>query len=258
MNQPLENDSNGDRFCRTELLVGKESIEKLARAHVMVIGLGAVGSYAIEALARAGIGRISLVDFDVVRISNFNRQLYALESNLNRFKVDVARERIAQINPQCLVHTFPMFVDGKNAAVLFDQKSDCIIDAFDSLSPKVHFMAACLKAGQALISCLGTASRLDPFSIRIGDISESVNCPLARMIRKKLHKLGIYEGLRCVYSIEPPRKSAVGPIPEESDYKRGRPRRPIGSISYITGIAGLMAAGDVISRIINGPDKSQI
>ena len=249
---------NNGRFCRTELLVGKESIEKLAQAHVMVIGLGAVGSYAIEALTRAGIGRISLVDFDVVRISNFNRQLYALEATLNRFKVDVAQERIAQINPQCSIHPFRMFVDGKNAAVLFDQKPDSIIDAFDSLSPKVHFMAACVNAGQPLISCLGTASRMDPFLLRIGDISESANCPLARMIRKKLHKLGIYKGVRCVYSIESPRKSAVGPIPEESDYKRGRPRRPIGSISYITGIAGLMAAGDVISRIINGPDKSQI
>jgi tRNA A37 threonylcarbamoyladenosine dehydratase len=224
----------------------------------MVVGLGAVGSYAIEGLARAGIGRISLVDFDVVRISNFNRQLYALESTLNRFKVDIAQERIAQINPHCSVHPFRMFIDGKNADILFERKPDIIIDAFDSLSPKVHFMAACVKAGQAFISCLGAASRMDPFSLRIGDISETTNCPLARMIRKKLHKLGISKGVRCVYSVEPPKKSAIGPIPEESDYKRGRPRRPIGSISYLTGIAGLMAAGDVISRIINGPDKSQI
>jgi tRNA threonylcarbamoyladenosine dehydratase len=258
MKQPLDNDTNDGRFCRTELLVGKESIEKLARAHVMVVGLGAVGSYAIEGLARAGIGRISLVDFDSVRLSNFNRQLYALEQNRDRLKVDVALERILQINPKCLVHPFRVFVDGKNADVLFEQKPNIIIDAFDSLSPKVHFMAACVKAGQNLISCLGAASRLDPFSLRIGDISETLNCPLARMIRKKLHKLGINDGVRCVYSIEPPKKSAIGPIPEESDYKRGRPRRPIGSISYLTGIAGLMAAGDVISRIINGPDKSQI
>ena len=119
-------------------------------------------------------------------------------------------------------------------------------------------MAACVEAKQNLISCLGAASRLDPFSLRIGDISETTNCPLARMIRKKLHKLGVKEGVRCVYSIEPPRKSAVGERAEKDDFGRGRPRRPIGSISYVTGIAGLMAAGDAITQIISGPDKRQI
>ncbi len=248
-------DNTSDRFCRTELLIGKSATEKLAQSHVMVIGLGAVGSYAVEALARAGVGRISIVDFDSVRLSNFNRQLYALEANLDRLKVDVALERIAQINPACSVNPVRMFVDGKNAGVLFGHNADIIIDAFDSLSPKVHFMAACVKAEKNLISCLGAASRMDPFSLRIGDISETANCPLARMIRKKLHKLGISRGIRCVYSIEPPRKSAIGETPEQDTFARGRPRRPIGSISFIVGIVGLMAAGDAISRIINGPDK---
>jgi tRNA A37 threonylcarbamoyladenosine dehydratase len=240
------------------LLIGKDGVEKLAQSHVMVIGLGAVGSYAIEALARAGVGRISIVDFDVIRISNFNRQLYATEPNLNRYKIDIAQERIAQINPDCSVSPFRMFVDGKTAAVLFEQNPDVIIDAFDSLSPKAHFMAACVKAGKNLIACLGAASRMDPFSLRIGDISETMNCPLARMIRKKLHKLGVKEGIRCVFSVEPPRKSAVGPIAEEDDYRRGRPRRPIGSISYLTGIVGLMAAGDAISQIIGSQDTIKI
>jgi tRNA A37 threonylcarbamoyladenosine dehydratase len=244
-----------DRFCRTELLIGKEATHKLSTSHVMVIGLGAVGSYAVEALARAGVGRISIVDFDTVRLSNFNRQLYALEANLDRKKVDVALERVAQINPECAVNPLHVFVDGKNAEVIFAHKPDIIIDAFDSLSPKVHFMAACVQAEQHLISCLGAASRMDPFSLRIGDISETMNCPLARMIRKKLHKLGITQGVRCVYSIEPPRKSAIGETPEQDNFARGRPRRPIGSISYVVGIVGLMAAGDAISRIINGPDK---
>jgi tRNA threonylcarbamoyladenosine dehydratase len=248
---------NDDRFCRTELLIGKEGTDKLSRSHVMVVGLGAVGSYAVEGLARAGVGRLSLVDFDIIRTSNFNRQLYALEPNLNRFKIDVAQERIAHINPGCSVVPLRMFADGKNAGVLFEQHPDIIIDAFDSLSPKVHFMAACVRARRNLISCLGAASRLDPFSLRIGDISETVNCPLARMIRKKLHKLGINEGIRCVYSIEPPRKSAVGGAPEQDGYVRGRPRRPIGSISYVVGIVGLMAAGDAISQLINNPDNSR-
>jgi tRNA threonylcarbamoyladenosine dehydratase len=244
--------TTNDRFCRTELLIGKEAAQKLAASHVMVVGLGAVGSYAVEGLARAGVGRISIVDFDTVRISNFNRQLYALEANINRLKVDIAIERIAQINPACSVTPLRMFVDGKNAEVLFGHAPDIIIDAFDSLSPKVHFMAACVQARRHLISCLGAASRMDPFSIRIGDISETVNCPLARMIRKKLHKLGIATGIRCVYSVEPPRKSAIGELPEQDAIARGRPRRPIGSISYVVGIVGLMAAGDAITRIING------
>jgi tRNA A37 threonylcarbamoyladenosine dehydratase len=252
---PLNNETTVHRFCRTELLIGKESTEKLATSHVMVIGLGAVGSYAIEGLARAGIGRISVVDFDVVRLSNFNRQLYALEANIDRFKVDVAMERIAQINPACAVTPIRKFVDGKTAGEFFEHKPDVIIDAFDSLAPKVHFMAACVKEKQNLISCLGAASRMDPFSLRIGDISETMNCPLARMIRKKLHKLGVKEGVRCVYSVEPPRKSAVGEKAEEDNFSRGRPRRPIGSISYITGIVGLMAAGDAISQLINGSAK---
>lgn len=254
----VSTEQKDDRFCRTELLIGKESTARLARSHVMVIGLGAVGSYAIEGLARAGTGQISIVDFDVVRLSNFNRQLYALEPNLGRSKVDVAMERIAQINPRCVVSPVRMFVDGMTADALFERKPDIIIDAFDSLSPKVHFIAACVKAGQNLISCLGAASRLDPFSLRIGDISETMNCPLARMIRKKLHKLGVKQGVRCVFSIEPPRKSAIGETPEQDQFARGRPRRPIGSISYVVGIVGLMAAGDAISQIINSPAHSPV
>ncbi len=252
----LRNENQKDRFCRTELLIGKESYIKLTQSHVMVIGLGAVGSYAVESLARAGIGRISVVDFDRVRLSNFNRQLYALEPNLNRFKVDVAKERIEQINPNCSVNPYRIFVDGANTEELFAGGPDVIIDAFDSLAPKVHFMAACVKSRKYLISCLGAASRMEPFSLRIGDIGETAVCPLARMIRKKLHKLGIHEGIRCIYSIEPPKKSAVSSKPEEGEFIRGRPRRPIGSISYVVGIVGLMAASEAILHIINGPGNT--
>jgi tRNA threonylcarbamoyladenosine dehydratase len=246
-----EKEAASPRFCRTELLIGKEAFAKLSNSHVMVIGLGAVGSYAVEALARGGVGRLSIVDFDTIKYSNFNRQLLAVEANLGRLKVDAARERIGQINPDCVVHAHRVFVDGLMAQSLFDTNPDIIIDAFDSLAPKVHFMDACVRAGQNLISCLGAASRLDPFSLRIGDISETAGCPLARMIRKKLHRLGIQKGIRCVYSVEPPGVSAVAAEPEPDQYVRGRPRRPIGSISYVVGIVGLMAAGDAISQIIN-------
>jgi tRNA threonylcarbamoyladenosine dehydratase len=250
MHRHSDDETANPRFGRTELLIGKEAFAKLLRSHIMVIGLGAVGSYAVEALARGGVGRLSIVDFDSIKYSNFNRQLLAVESNLNRFKVDAARERIEQINPDCVVHPHRIFVDGKVAGNLFDPRPDVIIDAFDSLGPKVYFMEACVKAGQNLISCLGAASRMDPFAVRIGDISETSGCPLARMIRKKLHKLGIQKGIRCVYSIEPPAVSAVKAEPEQDQYVRGRPRRPIGSISYVVGIVGLMAAGDAISQII--------
>jgi Dinucleotide-utilizing enzymes involved in molybdopterin and thiamine biosynthesis family 1 len=248
---------NDERFCRTKLLLGRETLKKLGRAHVAVVGLGAVGSYAVEAIVRAGVGDITLVDFDTVRLSNFNRQLYAIIPNLNRYKAEIAHERVLQINPYCKVTEHRMFIDGATSKVLLEQPPDIIVDAIDSLAPKVHFMSACVKAGVKLISCLGAASRLDPFSIRVGDIDETTMCPLARMIRKKLHKLGVYSGIRCVYSIEQPakpqkiEKTAILPHVEEGEYVRGRPRTPIGSMSYVPGMFGLIAASEVVSYIIN-------
>lgn len=246
-----------ERFSRTQLLLGPEALEKLTRAHVAVVGLGAVGSYAVEAIVRAGVGNITLVDFDKVRLSNFNRQLYAITPNLNRFKAEIAHERVLQINPECKVTEQRMFIDGTTAKVLLEQPADAIVDAIDSLAPKVHFMSACVKAGARLISCLGAASRMDPFAIRVGDIDETTMCPLARMIRKKLHKLGVYSGIRCVYSVEEPRnrqkteKPVIAAPVEEGEFVRGRPRTPIGSMSYVPGMFGLIAASEVISYIIN-------
>ncbi|MGB7566784.1 MAG: tRNA threonylcarbamoyladenosine dehydratase [Chitinivibrionales bacterium] len=246
-----------ERFSRTRLLLGAEALKKLTAAHVAVVGLGAVGSYAVEAIVRAGVGNITLVDFDKVRLSNFNRQLYAITPNLNRFKAEIAHERVIQINPECKVTEHRMFIDGTTSKVLLQQPADAFVDAIDSLAPKVHFMSACVKAGAKLISCLGAASRMDPFAIRVGDIDETTMCPLARMIRKKLHKLGIYGGIKCVYSIEEPRKRqktekpAIAAPVEEGEFVRGRPRTPIGSMSYVPGMFGLIAASEVISYIIN-------
>jgi tRNA A37 threonylcarbamoyladenosine dehydratase len=246
-----------ERFSRTQLLLGPEALKKLSRAHVAVVGLGGVGSYAVEAIVRAGVGNITLVDFDKVRLSNFNRQLYAITPNLNRFKAEIAHERALQINPDCKVTEHRMFIDGTTTKIVLEKPADIIVDAIDSLAPKVHFMSACVKAGARLISCLGAASRLDPFAIRVGDIDETTMCPLARMIRKKLHKLGVYGGIRCVYSIEEPRKqrktekpAIVAPV-EEGEFVRGRPRTPIGSMSYVPGMFGLIAASEVVSYIIN-------
>jgi tRNA A37 threonylcarbamoyladenosine dehydratase len=246
-----------ERFSRTQLLLGLEALKKLSRGHVAVVGLGAVGSYAVEAIVRAGVGNITLVDFDKVRLSNFNRQLYAITPNLNRFKTEIAHERALLINPDCKVTEHRMFIDGTTSKIVLEKPADIIVDAIDSLAPKVHFMSACVKAGARLISCLGAASRLDPFAIRVGDIDETTICPLARMIRKKLHKLGVYSGIRCVYSVEQPRKQpktekpAIAQHSEVGEFIRGRPRTPIGSMSYVPGMFGLIAASEVVSYIIN-------
>jgi tRNA A37 threonylcarbamoyladenosine dehydratase len=240
-----------NRFSRTQLLLGQESFDKLANARVTVCGLGAVGSYAVEALARAGIGRLTLVDFDKVKPSNFNRQLYALESTVGRFKADVAQERVAQINPACVVEVKKLFIEGATVDGLLADAPHAVIDAIDSLSPKVILISACVKKGLFLVSSLGAASRMDSSLVRCADIAETKICPLGRMIRKKLHRLGIYKGVRCVYSLEPAKGNTHVVAPEHEEFDRGRPRRPIGSISYMTGIFGLIAAGEVIRHIIS-------
>jgi tRNA A37 threonylcarbamoyladenosine dehydratase len=239
------------RFERTELLLGRAAFEKLLAARVTVCGLGAVGSYAVEALARAGIGRITLIDFDKIKPSNFNRQLYALESTVGKFKADVAQMRIRDINPACVVEVKKVFIEGATVDGLLADAPHAVIDAIDSLSPKVILISACVKKGLFLVSSLGAASRMDPSCVRAGDISETRNCPLGRMIRKKLHRLGIYKGVRCVYSLERASGNTHVCAPEKEEFDRGRPRRPIGSISYMTGIFGLMAAGEVIRYIIS-------
>jgi tRNA threonylcarbamoyladenosine dehydratase len=248
-----------DIFSRTRLLIGEEKLAVLNAARVAVIGLGAVGSYAVESLTRAGVGNLLLIDFDTIRHSNFNRQLFAVEHNLNRLKIDAARERVLSINSACNVECRKEFVDGTTIQKVFDAKPDMIVDAIDSLGPKAHCMAACVSAGVRFISSLGAASRMDPLAVRVGDISETEMCPFARMIRKKLHRMGIYTGVRCVYSVESPRgQAACADVePEDGGYARGRTRKSIGSISFVPGMFGLVAACDVVKTLIgeNAPEQ---
>lgn len=241
------------RFIRTEMLLGPEAIRRLRAARVAVVGLGAVGSYAVEALARAGVGALRLVDFDRVHLSNINRQLYALDSTVGRLKVEVAAARVRDINPDCAIEAMPLFVDADSVAQVLAGAPDAVIDAIDSLSPKVTLLAAAARAAPLVVSSMGAATRTDPFAIRVGDISETDCCPLARLIRKRLRKLGVTGGIRCVYSIEPPRSAAPmssAPLAEEpAIVRRGRPRRALGSLSALTGIFGLIAAQEVILRL---------
>jgi tRNA A37 threonylcarbamoyladenosine dehydratase len=239
------------RFCRIEQLLGADALRKLNKARVAVFGLGAVGSYAVEALARAGIGHLRLVDCDTIRPSNFNRQLYALESTLNQPKTAVARARVLDINPQCAVEVQQVFVEEANAAALLAGPLDAVVDAIDSVSPKVALIAAAVRAGHKVVSSMGAATRTDPLAVRVGDISETEICPLARFIRKKLRRHGIERGVTCIYSVEPARNKAAPVGEEEPDtFVKGRPRKPIGSLSYMTGIFGLLAAHQVLRLIV--------
>jgi tRNA A37 threonylcarbamoyladenosine dehydratase len=239
-----------DRFYRTELLLGKISLDRLHASHVTVCGLGAVGSYAVEGLARAGIGHLCLVDFDVVQASNINRQLYALESTVGRKKADVAFERVKDIHPDCAVEALDCFVDGETVNRVLDRRPDVVIDAIDSVGPKTELLASAVERGLSVISCMGAATRTDPFAIRVSDIGDTQWCPLARIIRKRLRRRGITRGVQCVYSVETSAKATeLEPPPEVFD--RGRPRRPLGSLSFITGIFGLVAAREAV-RVVLG------
>jgi tRNA threonylcarbamoyladenosine dehydratase len=239
------------RFSRTGLLIGEKALARLAESSVAVFGLGGVGSYAVEALVRAGIGRVRLIDFDEIKHSNINRQLYALESTIDRKKVEVAAERIAQINPDCVVDARPVFADGSSMPELLSPPLDVVIDAIDSLSSKVALISAAYRLGRPMVTCMGASTRLDPFSVRVGDISESIRCPLARMVRKKLHAQGIFKGIRCVYSVEPADTVSASETAEPENFVRGRPRPSLGSISYMPAMFGLLAAREAIKIITN-------
>ena len=239
------------RFARTEMLVGPEGLARLHRARVLVAGLGAVGSYAVEGLARAGIGHLRLADFDILQPSNINRQLYALESTLGRPKVEVAAERVRDIHPACDIDARRVFIDADTAPDLVAGGIDIVIDAIDSLNPKVALLRAAHRAGLRILSCMGAATRIDPLALRVGDISDTMHCPLARLVRKRLRREGVVSGIRCVYSVEPPRETAAppegaDPAPPGFEFRRGRARRPLGSLSTLTGMFGLIAATEAV------------
>ena len=233
------------------MLLGPGGLARLRDARVLVAGLGAVGSYAVEGLARAGVGHLRLADFDIVQPSNINRQLYALESTVGRPKVEVAVERVRDINPACEVDARRVFIDGDTAPDLVAGGVDVVIDAIDSLNPKVALLRAAHGAGLRIVSCMGAATRTDPLAIRTGDIAATEHCPLARLVRKRLRRVGVASGILCVYSVEPPRNAvpdvvSTDPVPPGFEHRRGRKRRPLGSLSTLTGMFGLIAATQAI------------
>jgi len=260
VSDPRPNPADDVRFSRTRALLGAEAMERLRRATVLVAGLGAVGSYAVEALARSGVGRLRLADFDIVQPSNLNRQLYALGSTLGRPKVEVAAERVRDIHPDCVVEARRVFIAGDTLGLLLAEPPDVLVDAIDALGPKVALLAAAHRAGVWTISAMGAATRTDPLAIRVADLAHTERCPLARWVRRRLRALGIVSGIRCVYSIEPaPRaaEAAADPPPAEFELRRGRARRALGSLPTVTGMFGLVAAHEAILHLARGADAAR-
>ena len=238
-----------ERFSRVELLLGAQALRKFAKAKVAVFGLGAVGSFAVEALARSGVGNFLLVDFDQVRRSNFNRQLCALESNLGRLKAEAAAQRVRQVNPSCKVRTAAVFAGPENLSALLSPRPDVVIDAIDSLGPKAGLITYCATNKIPLISSMGSGGKTDPFSIRAGDIRDAGACPLARRLRKLLKKKGFAGGLRCVYSLQRQQKCKRQARGEEEFYERGRKRVPVGTLCYMSGIFGLIVSYEAMRML---------
>ena len=237
-------------FARLEQLLGKAAVERLKNSRVAVFGLGAVGSFVVEALARSGIGYLQLVDFDRVDASNINRQIYALHSTLGQEKAALARDRVLDINPDCQVDLRTSFVNADSLSQFLSPDLDMVVDAIDGLNAKVSLILGAKQMGLDIISSMGAAGRTDPAMIRTGDLFDTQVCPLARMVRRRLRRRGLEHGVPCVYSIEPPlnkepfeKKDAVDPLEGHVDGGQGRPRPPIGSAAWVPGCFGLTLAG---------------
>ncbi len=241
-----------ERFLRTELLLGAKGLDKLQNSTVMVIGLGAVGGYALEALTRSGIGHLILVDFDSFDLTNINRQILALTSTTGRKKIDVAKERVLDINPACRVETKDLFVNAETLPQLLSEKVDFVVDAIDALNPKCCLMEALYQKQIPFISSMGAALKSDPSCIHYGKLSATKNCGLSKFIRKRLKKRGVDIGkIYCVSSDEQVDLPETAIVCNENDENpNGRKRNTLGSLPTITAIFGLTIANQVIKTLI--------
>ncbi len=233
-------------FEREAMLLGDDAIEKLARSRVALFGVGGVGSYAAEALARSGVGNILLVDNDTVSLSNINRQLCALHSTVGRYKADVVAERLLDINPRLKVTVRKEFLLPENAHTFDWSSFDYVIDAIDTVSGKLAIAEGCTAAKTPMISCMGTGNKLDPTAFRVTDISKTNTCPLARVMRRELRARGITH-LPVIYSVEEamtPKRIAEG----------DNGKRVPASIAFVPSVAGLMAASEAVKSILGKED----
>ena len=231
------------RFSREELLIGVEGLRKLQAARVAVFGVGGVGGYVVEALARSGIGALDLFDGDTVSLTNINRQIIALEGTVGRPKVEVAKERVLQINPQCRVEARNLFFTPENAGEVDFSQYDYVADAIDTVTSKIELLRLCREAGVKVISSMGAGNKFDANAFRVAPVEKTRVCPLARLVRKGLRDANV-TGVWAVYSEEEPRRPARGDAAEGERF--------IGSLSYVPASAGLLLAGHIIRQIAQG------
>ena len=234
---------------RTELLLGEEKLARLRSANVLVVGVGGVGAYAAEMIVRAGVGRMTIADADKVSETNINRQLVALHSTVGKEKCEVLAERLRDINPDLELKMVNRFIkDSETDTLLDSEKFDYVVDAIDTLSPKLALIKGALERGIPLVSSMGAGAKTDPTLMEIKDIAKTHHCPLAHMLRKRLHKIGIKRGFRAVFSPEPVREGAMI-LCEEQNKKSN-----VGTISYIPALFGIGCASVVIRDLIGEMD----
>lgn len=227
------------------MVLGKAAMQKLASARVAVFGIGGVGGYAVEALARCGIGAIDLIDNDRVSLTNLNRQIIATRSTLDRYKVDVAAERIADINPDCKVTAHKVFYMPDTAAQFDFTQYSYIVDAIDTVTGKIAIIENAKRCATPVISCMGTGNKTNPTAFEVADISKTSVCPLAKVMRRELKKRGI-SGVKAVYSKEEP------VVPTETCEEQTSRRSVPGSVAFVPSVAGLIIAGEVVKDLIRG------
>lgn len=250
-----------NQFSRTQLLFGEEGMEKLYRARVAVFGIGGVGGYTVEALARSGIGTLDLIDDDRVCLTNLNRQIIATRKTVGQYKVDVAEQRILDINPDAIVHTYKTFYTPQTAEQFDFTQYDYVVDAIDTVTGKLELVEQAQKAGVLIISSMGAGNKMDPTAFEVADIYETSVCPLARVMRRELKKRGIPH-LKVVYSKEP----AMTPLddmsiscrahcicPPGTARKCTQRRQVPGSNAFVPSVAGLIIAGEVVKDLCKAP-----
>jgi tRNA threonylcarbamoyladenosine dehydratase len=248
------------RFSRTELLVGPEGLAKLKASRVAVFGLGGVGGFAAEALCRAGIGRLTIVDFDDICLTNVNRQIHAMDGTVGHAKAGVMAERLRLINPEAEIVPYKDFYSAENSDFLLSQGHHYVVDAIDHFTSKLHLIRSCKERNIAIIASMGAAAKLDPTRIQVADISETHKCRMARSVRKLLRKQGIERGVRVVFSTEEYREQKVTdggckgncicPNKDDQLFSCEHRRVILGSISYIPAIFGLTMAGVVVNDLL--------
>ena len=231
-----------DRFLRTKLLLDEKKMTNLKDSHVMIFGVGGVGGYVIEALVRSGVGKVSIIDNDTVNITNLNRQIIALESNVDKKKVEVLKERILAINPSCEVVCYDIFVTDKNIDEINFAGVSYVVDAVDTITAKIAIIEKAKEYNIPIISSMGAGNRLDPFKIKIADINQTLNCPLAKVMRNELKKRNI-KNVKCIFSLELPIE------PNETIINPESGKKVIGSIAYMPSIFGLIIASEVIKEL---------